>query len=450
MEKFKEIVIKIMLFVLLIFISSLIFTSTFENGILLSIASIIIIYLFVEKIEIKNFTIFLIVFAFLSKLAAVMVLKIPLRGDYWLMFNASKDVLKGNFAFTKDSYFGAFGYQIFNVLYQALILKVFKYSFTLKVLNCIYSTVITYLLYKISKKVSSEKSARIVSLIYTISLYPIYLNTIFGNQQLSLMLILLGVYIILNKEDKIKWLLLAGLLLALGNLERSEGIIYIATIFAYQFFTSKKIITFAKKTLPILIVYFSVIAIANTLMVKLNINEIGFTNANPEWKLVCGLNYEHSGKFNYDDETNYIYSKELERKVIKERLTDFKTLPGLFYRKIKVQFLYNDLDQTFQVNNTKQFSSYILTIILNYIKTINIFVIFFAFLGMLKKRKRSDWELFIIINFILYFIAYLFIEVNARYYYNPQIDILIFASIGIESLINFKNNLKKKKIAILK
>ena len=447
MKKFKDIIGKILLWVTLLFMSTIIFTTSFENGILLSLLSFAVIYLFVDKIKIKNFTLFLILFSFLSKLAAVIVLKIPLRGDYWMMFNASKDVLKGDFAFATNSYFGAFGYQIFNVLYQALVLKIFKYSFTLKILNCIYATVITLLLYKISKNVSNEKSARIVSLIYTISLYPIYLNTIFGNQQLSLMLILLGVYIILNKEDNIKWLLFAGLLLAIGNLERSEGIIYIATILGYQFFTSKKIMTFAKRTIPILLVYFLTIFIANTLMIKLNINKIGFTNDNPEWKLVCGLNYEHSGKFNYDDEWAYLHSRELERKVIKERLTDFKTLPGLFYRKIKVQFLYDDLDQTFQVNNTKQFSKNILSIILNYIKTINIFVILFAFIGLIKKRKKpNNWQLFIMINFALYFFAYLFIEVNARYYYNPQIDILIFASIGIESILLLKDKITKKVI----
>lgn len=446
MKKLNDILKKMIFIVMLIFISILIFVSTFENGVLLSILSVVIIYLFVDKVKIKNFVLFLVIFSFITKLIAVIVLKIPLRGDYYLMYHASKSVLKGDLSFTTDPYFGVFGYQLFNVFYQALILKIFKFSFVLKILNCIYSTIITVLIYKISRKISNEKAAKISSLIYTVTLYPIYLNTIFGNQQLSLMLILLGVYFILEKDNNIKYLLLGGLLIALGHLERAEGIIYIMTLAVYFFVTSKKILPFIKKIVPIVLVYFVVTISASTLIIKTNINKIGFKNANPYWKVLCGLSYEHSGKFNYDDETNYIHDKDLEIKEIKNRLTDFKTLPGLFYRKIKVQYLYDDIDQTFQVNNTKQFGGIILNVILNYIRVINILTILFVMYGQIKKRKekRDKWELFIIINFLLYFVAYLLIEVNARYYYNIQVDMVILSSIGIGYLIKLIDNKNKR------
>jgi len=360
------------------------------------------------------------------------------------MYHASKSVLRGDLSFANDGYFGVFGYQLFNVFYQSLVLKIFKYGFTLKILNCIYSSIITLLIYKISKKVSNEKAARISSLIYGVALYPIYLNTIYGNQQLSLMLILLGIYLVLEKDNKIKCLLLAGLLLGIGNLERAEGVIYLATLGIYLFISSNKIKIFLKKFLPVALIYILVTTSASLIITKANISKIGFKNANPYWKVLCGLNYEHSGKFNYDDETNYIHDKNSEIKEIKNRLTDFKTLPGLFYRKIKVQYLYDDIDQTFQVNNTKQFSGLILTVILNYIRVINIFTILLVLIGQIKRKQRKDWELFIIINFLLYFVAYLIIEVNARYYYNIQVDIVILSSIGIAYLINLKEKYKKK------
>ena len=448
MDKFNGFLKKIIIWFALIFISILIFVSSFENGILLSLLSIVIIYLFVDKVKIKNYVLFLVLFSFITKLVAVIVLKIPLRGDYYLMYHASKSVLKGDLSFTTDPYFGVFGYQLFNVFYQALILKIIKYSFVLKILNCVYSTVITVLIYKIGKKISNEKAARVSSLIYAIALYPIYLNTIFGNQQLSLMLILLGVYLIIEKESNIKFLLLGGFLFFFLYLERAEGIIYIMTLIIYFFVTSKKILPFIKKIVPIILVYFLVTISASTLIIKTNINKIGFKNANPYWKVLCGLSYEHSGKFNYDDETNYIHDKNLEIKEIKNRLTDFKTLPGLFYRKIKVQYLYDDIDQTFQVNNTKQFKGLILTVILNYIRVINIITILLVLVGQIKnkKKKRKNWELFIIINFLLYFAAYLLIEVNARYYYNIQVDMIILSSIGIGYLISIIEKHKKRSI----
>jgi len=77
MKKFIEIIKKIIPWFLLLFISILIFISSFENGILLSLLSLIIIYLFVDKVKIKNFTLFLILFSLITKLAAVIVLKIP-------------------------------------------------------------------------------------------------------------------------------------------------------------------------------------------------------------------------------------------------------------------------------------------------------------------------------------------------------------------------------------
>ena len=198
------------------------------------------------------------------------------------------------------------------------------------------------------------------------------------------------------------------------------------------------------KIIPVVLIYVLITTSASLIITKTNISKIGFKNANPYWKVLCGLSYEHSGKFNYDDETAFIHNKDSEIKEIKRRLTDYKTLPGLFYRKIKVQYLYDDIDQTFQVNNTKQFSGLILTIILNYIRTINILTILIAFIGQIKRKKREKWELFIIINFLLYFAAYLIIEVNARYYYNIQVDIVILASIGIAYLISLREKYKNK------
>lgn len=90
-----------------------------------------------------------------------------------------------------------------HVFYQALMLLICNSVIFLKILNCIFATVITYLIYAIVKKFASENTARITSLVYAISLYPIYLNVILGNQQLGLMLFLIGIYILLTKKNMI-------------------------------------------------------------------------------------------------------------------------------------------------------------------------------------------------------------------------------------------------------
>ena len=447
MIKLNSFIKKMVAVFFLSIISLIIILGNIENGILLTILSFVVIYFFVKKVKIKKFAIFLVCFSLITKIISVSVLDIPLRGDYYLMYYGSLDVLNGDLTFINGPYFSDFGYQLFNVFYQALVLKFFGNAFILKLLNCIYSTVITVLIYLFARKISTEDSARIVSLLYTISLYPLYLNSILGNQQLSLMFILLAVYIVLCKKNKFWYLVLAGFLLGLGNLERAEGIVYIFTIFAYLFLTSSNLVEVVKKFCPVVITYVLVCFLASFIMIAFNINKIGFKNNNPYWKVVCGLNYKYSGKFNYEDEVAYIHSKDAELEVIKDRFSDFKTLPGLFYRKIKVQFLYDDLDQTFNVNNTKQFSKDIVSIIINYIKSINIFVLLILLLGQLKKQKKSNIELFFLINLVIYFVVYLLIEVNARYYYNPQVAVIILATLGVDVLLKKLDNLKLKKYA---
>lgn len=450
MEKFICITRKILMIFFMIFLSLIIFRGTFFNGIFLSIVSFIFIYYFVNNVKIKKFSVFLVVFSLLIKISAVIFLKVPVLADYELMYNASLDFIKGDLSFTRTHYFTYFGYQLGNVLYQALILKIFNSIVVLKILNCVYASIITLLIYLLVRKFSSEKSARFVSLFYTISLYPIYLNSILGNQQLSLMLILLGIYILLVKKRTILNLCLVGLFLFLGNLERPEGIIYIMSIIIYLIFSCKLNISTLKKIFIILFVYFSLNSLASFVLIKCDINDVGFKNTNPLWKFVAGLNYEAKGKYNEGDQNNYIFDENLELEVIKERITDFKKLPFLFYEKIGIQWLYLDLDNAFNAKNSVQFSDDIVSIIVNYIKVMNFIIIFIAFIFIFN-RNKSDIELFFIINFCLYFFIYLFIEVNARYYFNPQVCIIILSAYGVDKIINKCNQLCKfRKFSIKK
>ncbi|MBP3920702.1 MAG: glycosyltransferase family 39 protein [Bacilli bacterium] len=439
MDSILNFLSKMVIYIFLIVLSLVITLGNIDNGVVLSLLSIIFIFLFVNKINIKKFGIFIFVFSLIIKIAGILFLRVPVIADYDLMYNASLDVLRGDFSFSNNVYFSSFGYQIGNVLYQALVLKVFNSVFVLKALNCIYSSVITLLIYLLGRKIADDKSAKFISLFYTISLYPIYLNSVLGNQQLSLMLILLGVYIFLTKKNSFLNLVFVGILLALGNIERPEGIIYIASILIYVFLNKKICFKTIKVVALIFVVYFGVNFMANALVVKTGVSNVGLKNTNPYWKFVTGLNLESSGKYSSSDQDNYIHSKDLEKEIIVKRLTDLKRLPVLMYRKINVQWLYSDLGDAFNVKNNTQFSSSIIGIIINYIKCMNIFILLVALFGQLK-NKMSDIEKFFVINFLLYFVAYLFIEVNARYYFNPQICILLLSVVGLKKLFDFYEN----------
>lgn len=444
MEKLKKLILLVFLFL----IALLIGIRTIEDGILLTILSFIIIYLFVDKVKIKNFYIFLIIFCLITKIISILILNNPILSDYYIMLEASKKVLIHDFSFVNDYYFLSWGYQIFHVLYQALMLRIINNILFLKILNAIYSTIITVFIYKIVKRISSEKSARITSLLYSISLYPLYLNGVLGNQQLGFMLMIIGIYIFLFKKHNIRNLIIIGILMGISNLERTEGIIYILTIIIYIILTDKNIKNILKCCFVIILTYFIINNGASYIMISNNINKIGFKNTNPEWKFLIGFNYEYNGKNNTEDE-QYLADYDLEKKEIINRMTNYKKIPNLFYQKIKIQWLYDDLDDTFNFKNNNQFSKGLLNIIVNYIRVINLFIIMLVFYGLLKNKKINKVCYFFIINLCIYFGIYLFIEVAARYYFNPQVSIIILSSLGINKLLEQKNLKRKIKSAIV-
>ena len=444
-----EIIKKVFLIFILFILSILIVIHSIENGLLLAIFSILFIIFFVKKFKIKKFALFLILFSFIIKIIAVLILKTPMAADYQAMYDASLKAVNGDFSFVSDGYFLAYGYQLGNVFYQFIVLKIINNVVILKILNCVYSTVITFLIYKITQKFVKEDTARITSLIYSISLYPIYLNSILGNQQLSLMLFLIGIYILLTKKNSLLNAVVIGILFALGNLERPEGIIYITTLIIYNIITLKKIKPILKNTIPVLVTYILLTQMFSFVLVKTTSNKLGFRNADPYWKFLIGFNYEYNGKNNVED-YDFTIDPNLEKQEIIKRVSDFKKIPGLFYNKIKIQWLYDDIDTSFNAVNSTQFKQSLLKFIIEYIIAINIIVIVFAFIGIIKNKKLHSSTYFFIFNLFIYFAVYLLIEVSARYYYNPQICVIILSSYGIERFISFSelyiNNFKNKKI----
>ncbi len=420
---------------ILIILGLIIGCGSFENGILLTLLSFVIIYLFVKKVNIKRFYILLIIISLVTKITFVLIVDTPILDDYYIMWEAATNLINGNKSFLNDYYFITWGYQLFHVFYEALVLKVINNIIVLKILNCIYSTVITLLIYKISAKLTNESSGRIVSLLYVISLYPLYLNSVLGNQQLSLMLTLIGVYLFLFKKTNLKNIIFFALLLGISHLERPEAIIYILTAIIYLILNNKKKIDTFKYIIVMLLIFMFVIKFPSYIMIKSGVNEIGFANKNPEWKFLLGLNYDTFGKYSLDDEV-FFDNKYDEINEIKRRIKRVDKLPNLMYQKIKLIWLYNDLGNAI---NNKQFSNNFMNLAINYVKVMNYVIIVIALFGVYKRKDKLIQYEFFIINLILYFGVYLFIEVSTRYYFNPNVTVMILSSLGISILLEKTN-----------
>lgn len=429
MKNLKKLLYYFTIFIFLLFF----FCGTFENGILFTILSFFFIYFFVNHVSIKKFSIFLIGFCLITKIAVVFFLKTPLTGDFVLMYDTAKHIVTEGVFTLKHSYFNCWGYQLFHVFYEAIILSIVDSISFLKILNCVYSTVSTILIYMIVKKLTNEKTARISSLLYAISFYPLYLNTILGNQQLGLMIAYIGIYLFLYHKPSLLLMALVGILFGISHLERNEGMIYLLTALIYLFFQSNHFHDFLKRGLVIAFCFFFITQGSSFLVKSLHINEIGFGNANPEWKFLLGFNFNTNGKYDINDEV-YLGNLEEEKKEIINRVTNFKEIPGLFYNKIRIQFLYEDFGASFDEINFNTSTSQFKNTIFNYTKVINFTIILLALFGIFKKQNRKKETFFFITNLILFFLAYLFIEICARYYYYPQLTIIILASLGLERI----------------
>lgn len=432
MEILQKLVLAVFLIVMCIFLC----ISGIENGLLLSAISIIAIIFFLKKVKIKRFSIFLILIAFVSKLAVVLILDVPMLADYKVMYEASTRAVNGDFSFITEGYFLAYGYQLGHVFYQFLVLKIINNVLTLKILNCVFATIITWLIYKILKKFVKEDTARITSLIYAISLYPLYLNAVLGNQQLGMLLFLLGIYVLITKKNTILNGIIVGALFALGNLERPEGIIYITTLIVYNILTLKNVKEILKGIIPAIVTYLVLGQIFSFILIQNTDNEIGLKGDDPYWKFLIGFNYEYSGKNNVED-YDYTTDREAEKQEMINRIKDVKKYPTLFYNKIKIQWLYDDLETTFNATNTTQFKQKVVKIIVTYIKVMNVIVIALAVIGVIKNKNIQKSNYFFIVNVLIYFAVYLLIEVSARYYYNPQVSIIILSGLGIERIMDF-------------
>lgn len=422
------------------------FCGTFENGILFTILSFLLIYFFVNKFPIKKFSFFLIGFCLFTKIIVVFLFKTPLTGDFILMYDTAKHILTEGIFTLKHSYFDCWGYQLFHVFYEAIMLSIMDSISFLKILNCIYSTISTVLIYLIIKKLTSEKTAQITSLLYAISFYPLYLNTILGNQQLGIMIAFIGIYLLLYQKNSFKLLALVGILFGISHLERNEGIIYLLTSLAYLFLHMDNIKDFLYKATVLTACFFFITLGSSFLVKSFGINDIGFGNANPEWKFLLGFNKNTFGKYDINDEI-YLGDLEAEKKEIRNRITNFKELPRLFYEKIRIQFLYEDFGTSFDETNFHLSTNKFKNTIFNYTKVMNFTIILLAFLGIVKNQNRKKESFFFIINLLLFFFVYLLIEICARYYYYPQITIFILTSLGIER-INFflKNRIVQKNL----
>ena len=391
--------------------------------------------------KLNSFIIFLFLFSFITRLIVILTINTPIISDFKTMYEASLELINGTNNYKNSIYFINWAYQMGHVVYQSILLSVINNVVFLKIINAFNSSLTVVFIYLISKKISSSTSSKIISVLYSIFLFPLLLNTVLTNQILPVLLTLISIYILINLdyEKYIFKSIIIGLILGLANILRSEGIVIIFSILLYSIYLIFKkhnkniFISFV----IIFISYMMIFNISSTILIKTNISTNGLKNMNPTWKFVLGFNYETNGMYSDIDAERYAFNKDESKKIVLERLKEYDKIPMLFLKKSKILWLNSDLSWSIgHIQNVKIYN------ILSYIN--QLFIIFFtllSFVSLFNLKKLDNTQIITTLILITYFFVYLLIEIMPRYAYSLEVFQVILSSIGLDFILRKINNL---------
>ena len=448
MERFNKVFVYFSLFIFSFIL--LLFLCT-NNFIFLFI--LLLIGLFLSKIKFKHYWILLFVCSFLVRLVFILSANFPQVYDFATLLEASHMFAAGDYSFSSWFHFHTWGYQTAFVIYQGFLLKLFGSEFLLKFLNIIYSSCLVLFIYFMGRRISSERSSRVVSFLYMVFPFPLFLNSVLCNHHLSCLLMYFGILFLIRKNKKFIDYVIAGILVSLGNIIRPEGIIVVLSFLVFSFFYLNKnnIFNTIIRISAFLIVYFSIGWCANFLVINSGVNDRGLKNYDPLWKFILGFNHETCGYYT-DDDTKYQVDTQTEVNIIKERaFSNLGETGKLMLCKVDRFWLSSGLEMESGSFTDKNFNIFGINISFNSLESVaisvnsyiylSIFIMFFVGL-FINRKKYSNVCLFFLIMIVITFFVFLFIEIQPRYAYFIHISLFILSTLGFDFLFNKLSNVK--------
>lgn len=417
-----------------------------SNNYIWLILYLIFTYFISKNEKIKHFSILIFVTSFIIRLLLVTLVNLPQIYDFKILLDASNMFSNGDYSFNEWFHFRVWSYQTGFVIYQGIILKLFKSEVLLKILNALYSSILVVIIYKISSKISNERSAKIVSLLYMVFPFHIITNLTLFNHHLSTLLMYIGIIFLLKENKKLKDYIISSIFIAFGNIIRPEGIIVVFSLIVFTILTFDK--TKLKSTLinifTFIFIYFLINTSASMLIIKTGINPNGLANNDPLWKFVLGFNSKTCGYYNNEDDVRIFVNHEDEKEIIKYRVMSKET-GKLMVCKVESFWLNSGLylnegqfyNKQINIKNIKINIGKIEDIVMAFNQGIQSLVVLLMVFGLFINRKSIENKyLFLLILTVVTFSVYLLIEMQARYSYFIFISVFILSSKSIEYILN--------------
>lgn len=385
--------------------------------------------------------------------------------DFLLLYNSAIDLTNNdNTVFTGVNYIARFPHLSYMIVYMALIMKIFGQSlFIIKIGNLVFSVITMYLVYKVSLEVFEKENIALLSLGVSVIFTPMIIYVgVLATENIAIPFYLASIYYFLRAIKggiSVKLLIISGLLLGIGNLFRMVAVIVLIAYAMYIIiFENKNIIVKIRGTIVIISMFIIVTVSGSFLLKSFGITEVHL------WKgrepaitnILKGSNIKSFGRFNEEDATmpdkyNYDYDKvkEVAIDIIKERLTTTSPIRlGIFYSgKFIGQWSQGDMSGI----SWSESGSEKLGIINsgNYrgvVQFIYMIIILLSFISLFNTKRIFGENQIINLFYIIlcgYGCFYLITEMQGRYAYIVCWLFIIFATSGIEKIMDYN---KSKKI----
>lgn len=306
-----------------------------------------------------RFCICLAVTAFAVRGLFVLLVPAEPVSDFQIMYDAARELARGNNVMNDGGYFQWWSYQSAFVAWMALWIRLFGAGVGFfQMMNCLCGAGCAVLVYALAGRFASPQGARAAGVLYL--LYPgsIFLAPVLTNQHLSELLLLVALYIVTGGENDLRARVFrggaAGLVLALSNAVRPSAVVVVLAVLAllvlelirWKELGRSGLLPAAAGALAVAVVYFLAGEGLSLLVRATGLNRNGLTNNVPQWKFILGLNQESNGRYSSADSERVLDAgsiaqvQEAARQLLEERLAALTPgrLPALLLRKIRTMW----------------------------------------------------------------------------------------------------------------
>lgn len=479
MDKFKDICTCLLInflkiIMIVIVVGSIGITITFYKvfnlavgiQIIFYVGSIYIFYRLLKNININRNTIFMFIMgvAFIARLLWLLNANtVPVVSDFRTMYTAAEDLLMGDVsAFQGAGYIARFPHLTVMVLYMAMVIKMFSQPImVMKIVNLIASLATVAIMYKLCKEIFGNKNYGLIGSFFTAIFPPMITYVgVFATENIAIPFYLMSIYLFIrfiNGKNKIGILVLASVLLLIGNLFRMVAVVTIIALIIYIIVyynagIKEKVGAISAIIAPFLIM----LCVVNFIIKSTDITEFNLWKGSEPaiTNILKGTNIKSGGSWSEEDAAipklcNYNYEKmeNMSKEIIKERLenTSVGELAVFYIWKIGSQWSVGDLAGVYWSELSLNGNTMIVEFNDSNKSIMQLFygaIMLLSYVGLFNKRRYSDKNPIINLFYIIfcgYGLLYLITENQSRYAYIVCWLFIIFSISGIERIVKWKS-----------